>query len=79
MDQRLANVLSSVFEIRTEQVNMGLTRESVSNWDSLTQLDLVVSLEQEFGVILEIEDVASMTSVESIAGILRKLGVSLED
>jgi acyl carrier protein len=79
MDQRLANVLSSVFEIRTEQVNMGLTKESVSNWDSLTQLDLVVSLEQEFGVILEIEDVASMTSVEAIAGILRKLGVTLED
>lgn len=79
MNERLVSVLSSVFSLRSEQVTPDLTREMVSKWDSLTQMDLVVSIEQEFAVTLEIPDILKMGSVAGIVEVLRNKGVDLGD
>ena len=79
MNERLLTVLSSVFGLRREQVTPDLTRDTVSKWDSLTQMDLVVSLEQEFAVTLEISDILKMGSVGGIVSVLREKGIDLGD
>lgn len=56
-----------------------LKREDMGNWDSLKQMDLVHSLETEYGVVLQIEDIVAMTSVGEIARVLRAKGVKIED
>ena len=77
MNERLATVLSSVFGLRKEQIVPDLTKDMVSKWDSLTQMDLVTSLEQEFSITLEINDIRKMSSVKNIIEVLQAKGVDL--
>jgi acyl carrier protein len=77
MNQRLASVLAEVFGIRTDQVTPELTKNQVGSWDSLKQMDLVMTLEREFDIALEIPDIVRMDSVASIIDVLKGKGVDL--
>ena len=77
MNERLVAVLSSVFSLRKEQIVPELTKDMVSKWDSLTQMDLVVSIEQEFSITLEITDILKMSSVAGILEVLQGKGADI--
>jgi len=77
MNQRLASVLANVFELRPSQVQSELTKEDVGSWDSLKQMDLVMSLEREYDITLEFSDIVKMNSVGNIIEILAGKGVDL--
>ena len=79
MNQRLAGILAEVFAIKPSQIHPGLKRADVGNWDSLKQMDLVVSLESEYDISLEIPDILRMVSVAAIEEVLRAKGIDLED
>lgn len=77
MNQRLALVLAEIFGIRADQITMELTKDQVGSWDSLKQMDLVMTLEREFGIALEIPDIVRMDSVKNIIDVLADKGVDL--
>ena len=79
MNKQLAQKLASVFRIRESDINLALTQQDVSSWDSLTQMDLVISLEQEYDIVLDIDDIVKMTSASHIVDVLRSKGVIFED
>ncbi|MDP3270066.1 MAG: acyl carrier protein [Legionella sp.] len=75
MNQHLVSVLANIFSLREDQIVIDLCKENISSWDSLKQMDLVVSLEREFNISLEIPDIIQMTSVRSIVNVLENKGV----
>lgn len=77
MNKQLVSVLSDVFALRADQIVPELTKDQVGSWDSLKQMDLVVSLEREFGIALEITDIIRLNSVANIIDVLGSKGVSL--
>lgn len=77
MNKRLVSVLANVFGLREDQIVVELTKENLGAWDSLKQMDLVVSLEREFSIFLEIPDIIRMTSVGNIIDVLANKGVNL--
>ncbi len=77
MNKRLISVLTEVFGLRTDQIVPELTKEEVGSWDSLKQMDLVMSLEREFSIILEITDIIRLNSVANIIDVLTDKGVDL--
>jgi acyl carrier protein len=79
MNQRLVKILADVFRIPETEVQPSLTKDDVGSWDSLKQMDLVVTLEGEYGITLEIPDILQMLSVATIINVLIKKGVNLED
>ncbi len=79
MDKRLAEILSDVFGLRVDDIKPELQKYDVGTWDSLKQMDLVMSLEREFGIALEIPEIIRMTSVAEIIQVLKNKGVSLGD
>lgn len=79
MNKRLAAILAEVFGLRASEIRPELKKEDVGNWDSLKQMDLVMSLEREYDIALEIPDILQMTSVAGIIQVLAGKGVSLED
>jgi acyl carrier protein len=79
MNERLVRILSEVLGLREKEVVPDLKKSDVDNWDSLKQMDLVVSLEREFDLMLEIEDIVKMVSVGDIVAILTEKGISFED
>lgn len=77
MNQRLVFVLAEVFGLRADQVVTELTKDNVGSWDSLKQMDLVMSLEREYSIILEFSDIIRMNSVANIIEVLKNKGVDL--
>lgn len=79
MNKRLAAILAEVFAIKPSEIRSDLKRADVGNWDSLKQMDLVVSLESEYGISLEIPDILRMVSVAAIEEVLQAKGIDLAD
>ena len=77
MNEKLVTVLAGVFGLREDQIAPGLIKDDVGSWDSLKQMDLVVSIEQSFAVSLEISDIVRMDSVAAIMEVLQAKGVDL--
>jgi len=79
MDKRLTVLLAEVFRLRENEIHPGLKKADVGSWDSLKQMDLVISLENEYGIVLAIPDIIRMTSIEGITKVLIEKGVTLAD
>lgn len=77
MNTKLAELLAEVFGLRAADVQPNLQKSQVGTWDSLKQMDLVMSLEREYGIALEIPDILRMTSVAEIMTVLQDKGVDL--
>lgn len=77
MNNRLAELLAEVFGLRVPEIQPDLKRCEVGTWDSLKQMDLVMSLEREYGIALDIPDILRMTSIAEIMAVLKEKGVDL--
>ena len=79
MNDRLKSVLAEVFGLKESEVHLQLTKEDVGKWDSLKQMDLVMTLENEYSISLEIFDMVKMVSVAGIVEVLLEKGVKIEN
>ncbi len=79
MDKKLAEVLAEVFGMRAADITVELTKADVGTWDSLKQMDLVVSLERDYDISLDIMEIVAMTSVKGIMEVLSAKGINFEN
>ena len=77
MSKDLSQILAGVFGLPASAITPELTKDDVGTWDSLKQMDLVLSLEQNYGVTLEIGDIVRMTSVAEIKAVLTDKGLDV--
>ena len=71
MREKIKEVLKRVFEL--DEVSNDISQGNCAKWDSLNHLNLVVELEDEFGVSFEPEDIAEMKSFEVIEKKLKEI------
>jgi acyl carrier protein len=79
MKKILKEILTEVFDAKATEITENSTNEDISSWDSLTQMDLVTSLENEFDVQLEILEIVSLTSVKKIIETLEDKGIKFDE
>ena len=53
MEERFKKILAISLELNTEDVNNEISFDNVINWDSLKQMNIIVALEEEFGIGFE--------------------------
>ena len=73
---RIYHIVSEVLEVPVEEVNDDSSPDTIKSWDSLSHINLILSLEAEFGVSLSPDDVMEMLSVQLIRTILAERGVT---
>ena len=74
MQDRVLVVLSDVMNVPLNQLNDDSSAENVGTWDSIKHLDLVLAIEEEFGVTISHDDIEGMQSVRDIRDTLKKVG-----
>lgn len=67
---RVRRLVSDVFNAPLESVSEDSSPDTVENWDSLQQLNLVLALEQEFAIQLDPEEIEALTDVRAIVAIV---------
>jgi len=75
VDEKVRNVLAEVLQIPLGKVIDNLAMSDVEAWDSLKHMELVVSLEQTFGLEFTFEEIVALRSVVEIKRVLRERGV----
>jgi acyl carrier protein len=69
--QRLTNVFREVFDDPTLAIRDEHTPGDIAGWDSLTHVNLIVSVEEEFDIRLSTAEIASVKSVGDLAKFVR--------
>jgi acyl carrier protein len=69
-EDKISSIVSNVLGISAGDVSDDTSPDSVSGWDSMAHLNLVMALETEFGISLSPEDAMEMQSVNLIKIIL---------
>lgn len=72
--RRIVSVVSTVFKLPAEEVERGVSPDQVAGWDSERHVQLVVALEDEFGVMFAAEEVPELTSLEQMEAIIARHG-----
>jgi acyl carrier protein len=68
--ERVNSVFRDVFDDESITVNDGTTADDIEDWDSLEHINLVVAIEEEFGVKFTMGEVTGMKNVGEMADIL---------
>ena len=70
MEEKVLEILKNIFEL--DGVDATCSQENCDKWDSMGMLSLVVELESEFGISIEPEEIAELTSFKNIIELLKK-------
>ena len=71
MEQKVKKIMSQVFRVTEDQIKEGASPATIGHWDSLAHMNLIVALEEEFGVQFQVEEIIQMTSLEAILSNLK--------
>lgn len=66
----VAALVASVLNLPEGTVGADASMESLPKWDSLAHLNICLAFQERFGVVLDMETIASSTSVASLAALL---------
>lgn len=70
LKERIRDVMSIVFEIEKEQIKDNSEPGLIENWDSLRHMNLIVALEEEFGIIFTDDEMTELLNMELIIAII---------
>lgn len=70
--EKLNDILVTIFKISPEESVKNLGMNDVARWDSLTHMDLIVKIEDEFKIQLSGDDIADMITFDAIREIVGK-------
>ena len=62
MEPTLKAVMAAVLGISAESIGDDTSMDTVESWDSIQHMNLVLAIEEEFGVSIPDEDAANITS-----------------
>ena len=68
--EKINNVFRDVFDDESIVVTDTTTSDDIEDWDSLEHINLVVAIEQEFGIKFNMHEVTTMKNVGEMADII---------
>jgi acyl carrier protein len=64
--EQVRNLIADVLQVPESEITPETEQSDLANWDSLQHLNLMLSLEQEFGLALDVDELQRLTSVPAI-------------
>ena len=68
----IQQIMADVFQKSEEQISIDSTQDDIDSWDSIKHLNLIVALEEEFGIELPIEEIGNLISFKLISLIVKE-------
>jgi acyl carrier protein len=71
--EQVRSVASDIFGVPTEKITAESSPETIDNWDSMQHLNLVLAIEEKFGVQMDPDDIEQMKNIGAVAALVEKL------
>jgi acyl carrier protein len=75
---KIQSLLGSLFPELERPLQADDSPVTVGGWDSLRQVEIILAVEETFGVALTTADIVELKSVGALVGILRRRGADVE-
>ena len=75
---RYNNAFIECFDLSEKDLSSDLKYQSIKNWDSVGHMVLIARLEEDFGIMLEMDDIIDFSSFDEGKQILKKYGIELD-
>lgn len=76
-EQKLKQIIASVFKIDVATINSDTSPDTVENWDSLNHLNLVLALEEAFNINFTEAQTVEILNYDLIKITLKELGIEI--
>ena len=63
---QVQHVIATTLKVTPDKISRETSDKDLASWDSIAHVNLMMSLEQTFDVLLEVEEFAQLTSVPAI-------------
>lgn len=73
----LEQLFADSLAINLNDISDELTYQSIPQWDSVAHMTLIAAVEDEYGIMLDTDDIIDMSSVAKAKVILQKYGVEI--
>ena len=70
--EQVRAIASDIFGVPAGKISADSSPETVENWDSMQHLNLVLAIEEKFGVQLAPEDIEQMKTIGAAATLVEK-------
>lgn len=74
---KLLELIEDILRVPRAEITESLDMEETGTWDSLSHMQLIAALEEEFGLELDADEIVAMRSVGSIKTVLRGKSVDV--
>ena len=71
MEEQVRQILADVLRLGVEDIKDSTSRDNLPAWDSLRQINLVMALEEQFGVTFDVEEIESIRSFPDVVRAVR--------
>ena len=72
LETKVRSLVATVLNLPEEKVKADSSRETLLGWDSMAIIQMMVSVETEFDVMLDVDEAALLTSVPNIVQLVEK-------
>ena len=76
--ERVCATVAATLNLPPAAVGADAAADTTDAWDSLAQVNLMLAIEQTFGIELDVEDFSILTSVRAITEYLEACGAGAE-
>lgn len=70
IEDRIKNIMSVVFEISIQEINDKSSKDTITSWDSLKHMNLVIALEEEFEMEFSESEIPGITNYRAIKEVI---------
>jgi acyl carrier protein len=70
----IQQVIATTLKVPPDKITKETSEKDLVAWDSIAHVNLMMALEQAFGLYLEVEEFTQLTSVPAILQYLRRQG-----
>jgi acyl carrier protein len=72
-EERLKAILGTILSVPPETISAESNKDNIQSWDSIRHMNLILALEEEFGVVIPDEEAADLTSYPLIKLVMTEL------
>ena len=65
-DIQIINIVSKILKIDKSQINLDTRSDDIINWDSLAQINIILTLEKNFNKKVKTSEINDLNSIKSL-------------
>ena len=70
--EQVRSIASDVFGLPQDKITAESSPETIESWDSMQHLNLVLAIEESFGVQFSPEDIEQMKNIGAVAALIER-------